>query len=147
MDFLKSDVASVFCNPALPHLLQGYAEECANPYLSKPNPDSQTYLAIESSGILDVYSVVDDGSLVGFATVLRSIYPHYGLPMTTVESIYVSKEARAKGAGGGLLSLIEQQATGVGLFVSAPVGSQIERVLHGRRYIKTNSAFFLPRSA
>ena len=144
MDYVQSDISSLFAFPAFEPMLHDYADECSISGLPRPNPNQEMYCRIEANGILDVYLALDGADLAGFAAVLHTVYPHYGLEMSTVESIFVPKAYRSKGAGIGLLNLIERHARGTGLFVSAPVGSQFEGVLHGRRYTNTNAVFFLP---
>jgi len=85
------------------------------------------------------------GRLVGFASLLVSVLPHYGKKAATVESLFVDKRHRANGYGIEIMDAMEEFAKGEGCIVIlyiAPVGSQLERLLSLKKgYRKTNSVF------
>lgn len=129
-----------------PELLDQYAAECSIPTLGPPNPQWEIYYQMEAAGVFQLFAVYADGKMVGFAGVLSTILPHYGVKAATVESLYVLPEFRSKGAGASLLSAIEAHARQVGckaILYSAPAGGQLEALL-GKRHTRTNSVFCKP---
>jgi hypothetical protein len=82
--------------------------------------------------------------MVGFATVLVSVLPHYGRMVATVESLFVSATERGM-AGGKLLKAVEAYAGASGsvaILYSAPAGGEFEKFLAEREeYEWTNSVY------
>lgn len=126
-----------------PELLAEYAEECGIAALGPPNPQWEIYAKIEAAGMLQAFAVYAGDVMVGFASVLCNILPHYGFKAATVESLFVSAQYRKYGAGAELMRFIEQFA-GLAecklIFYSAPAGGQLEALLV-RRHTRTNSVF------
>ncbi len=141
MNCVIGDVRQLFDHPDFPDLLAEYSAECVNRQLPMPNPSRELYVRLEATGVLTVWMVVDGDRLVGFASALRTVLPHYSREMVIVESVFVSKRSRANGAGTLLLKNLEASAAGTGLLLSAPAGSQMEKVLHARKYACTNTVF------
>ncbi len=126
-----------------PRLLAEYAEECSISLIGKPDPQWDTYEALEASGALAVFGVFVDEKLVGFASVLAYILPHYGVMAGTVESLFVSSPYRGTGAGLYLMRAVETFARLVGckaILYSAPVGGKLEALLD-RSATRTNAVF------
>ena len=140
--------ADVFADPRAASLLAEYAAECSIPVLGPINPQPAVYEALERGGFTAVFGVYDEGRMVGFATLLMAILPHYGVKTGTVESLFVAAEARDGGAGADLLKAIESHAKASGctaILYSAPSGSQFERLLRARRdCTQTNTVFARP---
>ncbi len=73
----------------------------------------------------------EDGVLVGFASVLTYVVPHYGKRIATVESLFVAAAHRGW-PGGKLMGAIEEHARAEGclaILYSAPARSQLARLL------------------
>ena len=126
-------------------LFDEYAAECAVPELGRINPQDALYEQMESSGMLQVFTVFERDTLIGCAIVLFYVVPHHGKKMATVESIFIDKAHRAGGIGQELMWTIEQEARArdcVAIGYSAPAGGQLERLLSARKtYRRTSSVF------
>jgi GNAT superfamily N-acetyltransferase len=126
-------------------LLEEYAAECSIPEIGPINPQAEMYRAMEGMGLAHMFAGFHGEQLVGFASLLVSILPHYGKKAATVESLFVDKRHRANGYGIEIVDAMEEFAKGEGCIVIlyiAPVGSQLERLLSLKKgYRKTNSVF------
>lgn len=130
----------------VPELLAEYAAECSNPALGRFNPQWSMYAHLEESGVLTAFGAYSGDELVGFASVLVSILPHFGNKAATCESLFVRKSERAVGLGTELLSAVRAHSTHVEhcshIFYIAPIGSQLEALLErDKRTHRTNSVF------
>jgi hypothetical protein len=100
---------------------------------------------MENCGVMRSFGVFDGEKMMGFATVLNPILPHYSKRMASAECIFVAKLSRPFGAGTRLMRAIRAYAKEshcAGVMYSAPVGSQFEKVLmRSRRYLRTSSVF------
>lgn len=132
--------------PNLADLLAGYARESALPELGGIDPQWAMYERMESAGVAVLLAAFSDDVLVGFLVLIVSVVPHFGRAIASTESIYVAPEHRKSGAGMRLLHEAESIARGtdaVGLYVSAPHGSQLAEVLDKHKsYRETNHLFF-----
>jgi hypothetical protein len=129
-------------------LLSEYAEECSIPQIGTSDPQREIYAAMEKSGLMHCFGLFDDRSiprLIGFATLLIHVLPHYGKRIANVESLFVGKAHRAYGAGEILKVGIEQYAKEqgcVGILYNARAGSRLEKLLTLQpEYERTNSVF------
>ena len=132
--------------PNAADLVREYAEECSIPAIGPVNPQPAIYRALEQSGVMQCFAAFEDGAIVGFATVLCSVFPHYGRKVATVESLFVAGAHRQSEAGRELMAAIEQHAQqvgAVGILYSAPAGGKLERLLASKHaYRRTNTVFF-----
>jgi GNAT superfamily N-acetyltransferase len=138
--------AAILDAPDAEALLLEYAVECSIPELGPPVPQRETYARMESSGLMHAFGAFDGRDLVGFATVLVCILPHYGKKIATVESLFLARSYRRGGAGGWLMNQVEEwvkEAGCVGMLYNARAGSVLERLLASipKRYQRTNSVF------
>lgn len=127
-------------------LLLEYAAECALPELAPINPQREMYAAMERTGAFQCFGVFDQGVLVGFATVLTFIVPHYGKKIATAESLFLAAAHRSAGPGNRLLQTVERYAREQGcvaILYSAPAGSQFERLLRARKPYRHSNTVFL----
>jgi len=126
-------------------LLAEYAAECSIAEIGEVCPQAGTYAALERAGIVQMFGAYLDGELVGFASVILSILPHYGKKVATLESLFVGSAARSSGVGGELMNTVEDHALKAGcvaVLYSAPAGGTLERLLSLRKaYRRTNSVF------
>jgi GNAT superfamily N-acetyltransferase len=130
---------------AHPDLIAEYAAECSIPEIGQVNPQAEMYAAMEHSGMMQAFGAFHAEQLVGFATILKYVIPHYNCKAATVESLFVAKEFRGTSAGISLMKAIEKHAKESDCQVisySAPTGSQLEKLLTRLRlYKRTNSIF------
>lgn len=126
-------------------LLAEYANESALDALGVANPQWETYRQMQAMGVAHVLGAYKGDALVGFLVLLVSVVPHFGKPIASTESYFVARCARKSGAGLMLLHVAEQvarQAGAIALFVSAPIGSRLARVLPGVGFRDVQHNFF-----
>lgn len=132
-------------DPANSALLAEYSTECSIPEIGTPNPQRDTYARMESSGLMHSFGAFDGDTLVGFATVLVCVLPHYGKKIATVESLFLAKSHRHGSAGRELMAEIESWVKSeqcAGMLYNARAGSSLERLLSSLpKYQRTNSVF------
>lgn len=141
----KTTVAEVASAPNLAYLFADYAAEAKNKDLPDHRPNIAAYAGMERAGILHVFAAYHGEDLVGFLTLLVTEFPHYGTPMATTESFFVSGDYRKGGTGQKLLDSAEAYAKLIGasaMFVSAPVGGRLADALPIMGYRETNRIFF-----
>lgn len=144
MEIRKLTANAFFSDPAWPALRAGYAAECGTKGLT-PTESMPMYNAMEQAGLLLFFGAFINGKMVGFVTVLSNIMPHYDKRISIVESIYVAPEHRKSGAGLRLIRHAERVAREIsspGLFMSAPAGSRLEKVLPRLKFRHSNTVFF-----
>jgi hypothetical protein len=126
-------------------LIAEYAAECSIPAIGEISPQAGMYEVLEHSGAFRCFGAFDGDRLVGFATVITTVFPHYGKMVATVESLFVASESRKGIAGTELLEAIDAYAEGTGcvaIVYSAPTGSRLEKLLSGKkRFSRTNEIF------
>lgn len=135
----------LFGAPNAGALMAEYAQESAIAGLPEPNPVRATYQALDQAGFLTALGAFVGDELVGFIVALTSMNPHYGVPMTVVESYFVASAHRASGAGLRLLREAETAsviAGSTGILVSAPSGGRLAEVMPRSGYRETNRVFF-----
>ena len=93
-----------------PELLAEYAAESGVAGIGPVNPQWALYAAMEAAGALQVFAVYADEAMVGFATVLCAVMPHYGVMVANLESLFVSSAWRHTRAGAMLLRMVHQHA-------------------------------------
>ncbi|HEX5236149.1 MAG TPA: GNAT family N-acetyltransferase [Silvibacterium sp.] len=135
--------AEIFDDPRSAGLIAEYAEECGNALIGKPAPRRDMYENLEGSGLGHCFAAYEDGALCGFALIIVSVVPHYGLSCATPESLFVSREANC---GAELMKAVEGYARRNGcanIFYSAPVFSRFDRMLslRQREYRLTNRVY------
>lgn len=138
--------ASLFELNQWSELLREYSEECSIPIIGEIEPQRDVYQAMEDIGVLKCFAAFVGYELIGFATVLLPILPHYGRKVATVESIFLRKRYRGGMVGAELMLSIEAMAKENGcsaILYSAPVGGNLEAILsrRPRKYKHTNSVF------
>lgn len=141
-------VAEFQGRPELPALLAEYrAESAVAEFKDSAGPQWGTYAQLEAMGMLWALGAFDGESMVGFASVLVSVLPHFGQPVASTESYFVASAARHSGAGLALLQqakVLAREAGAVGLLVSAPEGSRLARVLAATDMRPSHRIFFKP---
>ena len=113
-------------------LVDSYAEESALPVLGKPITNFASYEALAAAGALTVICAFVDETIVGFIGMLTVLSPHYGVLISSTESLYVLPDHRKGGACQKLLSAASDAARergAVALVVSAPLNGVLDKVL------------------
>jgi hypothetical protein len=136
-------VAELFDDPRCEELIAEYAAECGNALIGKPAPRRDLYESLEASGLGQCFAAYEGGMLCGFAMVIASVVPHYGLSCATTESLFVE---RGSHSGAELMRAIEDYARAAGctaFFYTAPLNSRMARLLFlcADEYANTNHVF------
>ncbi|MCI1005209.1 GNAT family N-acetyltransferase [Herbaspirillum sp. C7C8] len=146
IEIKRCAIADIVAAPELPALLAEYGAESGNEGIGPVNPQFDTYLAMETAGMLHALSArLENGQLVGFMLVLTPVLPHFGRRVAVSESFFVATAHRSTGAGLRLLRAAEclaRDAGAVGIMVSAPNGGQLAQVLPGMGYHDASHVFF-----
>lgn len=141
---VRIPVASIFEDPAWPDLEKEYAAECSIAMIGPIQPQPQIYDAMEKAGVLRCFGAYRNGDMIGFATVLIPVLPHYGKRPATVESLFVTKGERKGGTFARLRRAIKDGVRDVSevMLYSAPAGGAMEMILsHDPACVKTNVIF------
>lgn len=146
MDSIRAvSYADILGAPNARELFDEYGAECSIPEIGQISPQAEMYASMEKSGMLKCFGAFHVKQLVGFATLVTFIVPHYGKRSATVESLFVDRAHRKSLLGLALLVKLERQAKEMGcaaIQYSAPAGSILERLLSNRKsFRKTNSIF------
>lgn len=143
-DIRRISYSDILGAPNAEGLLNEYAAECSIPEIGLISPQAKMYEAMEASGLLHLFGAFLGEDLIGFATLLIYVLPHYGCKVAASESLFVAIKHR-RGIGMRLLETIESHAQEQGcaaILYSAPVDSQFETLLSLQdKYRRTNSAF------
>jgi len=136
-----------FDSPVFVALCDEYRDECLrNPNMLGAAPDREGYERLIAAGVLHPLGAFVDGELVGLCAVLITPVLHFGGKIiATTETIFVAKAHRAGGSGVKLLRAAEDLARAAGaggLYVTAPVGGRLERLMPHVGYHETNRIFF-----
>lgn len=126
-------------------LLSEYAKECSIPEIGAINPQRDLYERMEATGLMRTFGAYHMEQLIGFASVLIYVLPHYGRKVATMESLFVERRRRTLGAGRKLMRTVEEFAKGEGcevLMYSARARTRLEKLLSLLTpYKRTNSIF------
>lgn len=132
--------AEILDAPNAQELIDGYAREGSLEELGTPSPQRELYKLLELSGGFQAFGVYRKNVLIGFASVIIYVLPHYGKKIAVTESIFISP---GHYGGGALLRHIKKYAreNGCGWFLySAPTGSRFDRIL-ARRLRHSNNIY------
>lgn len=140
-------VDEAFDSPVFAALCDEYREESLrNPHMMGALPDREGYTRMVDAGLLRPIGVFVGEELVGFCAVLITPVLHFGgKVIASTETLFVAKAHRAGGAGLKLLRAAEEVALNAGadgLYVTAPTGGRLERLLPHVGYHETNRVFF-----
>lgn len=126
----------MYSYPGFQEMIDEYAE-LAIKQMPKPLYKKEDYQRMEDAGVLTGWGAIQDGRVVGFASCIHSVIPHYGVGVVIVESLFVGKEARRRSFGIQLLNVCEWHAKSLqarAVFVSCPAGSAFRKLLKRRNY-------------
>ena len=136
-------VADVLHAPNAAELFRMYSEECSLSELGNIAPTEETYANLSRAGMTTL-GAYDGENLVGFATLLTYIVPHYGKKIAATESIFIADKYRAR-MWRSLRDAIEEYGKNnncAAILYSAPTGSRFSRMLSlSSRYRHTNDVF------
>ena len=137
--------AEILDSPESERLLKEYSAECSIPEIGPTSPQRKMYDSMESTGMMHSFGAFEGEKLVGFATILAFVLPHYGKKVATVESLFVAKAHRNGRVGLMLMDEIEASAKSIECSVmlyNARAESRLERFLSAlSKYKRTNSVF------
>ena len=121
-----------FAKPKALELISLYSDECRIQGMPVPNPDKDLYQALEESGLYHFFEVLLNGDLVGFTGCMISPNPHYGVKIMSIESLYISPDARKAGVGTELIRELRKfsEELKVPLFLGGPRGSAMSKYLN-----------------
>lgn len=137
--------AEIESAPNLPALLAEYARESANYRLGEPCMQPELYRQMEATGLLNILAAYQSDELVGYLSIISTVYPHWGKRVATAESFFVTEKARKTGAGLKLLREAEKLAQSIGasgMFVSAPAHGRLAQVLPKVGFHESNRVFY-----
>lgn len=140
-----SSVAELEAAPEFAALSIEYAVESQIEGMPPANPQWESYRALESMGLLHVFSALSEERLIGFISVIVSVLPRYGEPVAVTESFFVARTHRKTGAGLKLLKQAEEKAlelAGGRLLVSSPLAGDLSQVLPRCGYEPASLYFF-----
>lgn len=138
-------LADVMDNPRFGQLIADYARECANPGMGVPNPNREQYEAMEKVGMFYLLGAYRGDEMVGFVTYLLTPMAHFSNTAATVESLFLDPRCRHGLLGVRLIKAALKQAKSLGakgLYLSAPSGSQLEKLANALHFKQTNVVFF-----
>lgn len=138
--------AEILGAPNARALIAEYAAECSILQIGEIHPQAEIYAMLERSGHMATFGVYTASEeLIGFATVLTTICPHYGRMLATVESLFVRIDHRPGGIGRALMDAIEQHAAQqdcTAVLYSARAHSRFSALLAASdEYIRTNEVY------
>ncbi len=124
-------------------VVSAYAAEGAYAGMPPPQPSREAYNSMEQRGVLAVMRADRDGALVGFAKLVLTVSPHYGVPIAVIESVFVMREHRSA-AGAPLVRAIIKTARTSGaqtILATAPIGSRLGRMLPKIGFSPTSTTY------
>lgn len=127
--------------PEFAALVQEYEQEAKGAGLPASNIRPESYRSLEAVGALHVFAAFLDGTLIGFISIVASKALHFHRVLPVSESWFVTRSARGTLAGLKLLRAAEEKAealSDLGLRVSVPAGSGLDRLLVHEGYVVTN---------
>lgn len=145
--FQPISVSDAFDSPLFAELCAEYhAESARNSDLLPEPPSREMYEALVAAGSMVGIGAYADDTLVGFCAVIFSPVLHYGGEIAaTTESLFIGKAYRNGLAGVQLIREAERVAASCGakgLYVSAPVGGTLEKILPRLDYQLSNVVFY-----
>lgn len=138
-------VDQLYAKPGFQDMIDEYARHAIKT-MPKPLYRKEDYLPLEALGILTVWCAMYGGLVVGFASCLISMIPHYGCGIAIAESLFVREGVRSMGLGVRLIEAVERHAIDKGMpavFFSCPIGSEFKKVLEHRDYSAETTTYVM----
>lgn len=145
LTFKRMGAAALMDEPGYDEVVDSYYAECANQAMGPANPDREMYRLYDNAGISHAVGVFDGKHLVGGLIVLVNTMAHFSRKGAVIESLFLLPEYRRTGAGLKLYNeakRIAKDCGAPGVYVSAPTGSRLERMMRLKGVKQTNSVFF-----
>ena len=146
MNIIRTSVKLLYADPQFKTMVEEYATYAIK-RLPRPQYRQEDYEPMEQAGIMAVFAALHEGNLAGFAAVLETKIPHYGLKLSVVESLFVRKAFRKTGAGLRLIRRAEDHARSLGaagIFINCPYGQELAKVLPRLDYTPETLSHFKP---
>lgn len=125
--------------------LAQYSQESSIPELGTGCAQFDTYRAMEAAGVLGPIGAFEAGNLLGVILPLIGPLPHYGTRVAIIESFFVLPAYRKTGIGLRLLDRAENISRDLGakgMLITAPVGSNLQKVIANKQaYRHSNDVF------
>jgi GNAT superfamily N-acetyltransferase len=128
--------------PNARELFDAYAADCLMP---GSKPQVEIYQSMEQACVLACFGAYAGDELVGFVTLVKSVMPHHGKRIASIESLFVEASHRAGGTGSRLLDAAREFAASswcAALLYTARVGSELETLLSRREGCKRSHTVF-----
>ncbi len=125
-------------------LIKEYATENITGKIYGSKINTKIYTQLEDLGVLDIYGGFENGVFAGFLITVTSEMQHYSKQFTTVESLFVAKKYRNSHLGISLIKNIQKIAEerhSAGILLSAPLSSNLEKIIERMGYMRTYSIF------
>lgn len=132
----RISVEELYSLPGFEDMIAEYATHAIKK-MPRPLYRKEDYLRLEAAGVLTVWCAMYGGLVVGFASCLISMIPHYGCGIAIAESLFVRESLRNAGFGIRLIRAVEDHGRQAGVpavFFSCPIGSPYGAVLEHRNY-------------
>ena len=145
IEIRKIKVAEVWACENWPKLLEEYTKECKFKEFPDVEINKELYNNLEKLGTLQAFGAFKNNDLIGFIIVMSYPSTHYDLTMATTEGFMVLQEHRCTGAGLKLLRAVEkhvQTYKAGALFVSAPIGQKLAKVMKCTKYKEAAKLYF-----
>lgn len=145
----RTTVATIIKDPAFAGLCERYSNECRIREIPNGRVMLERYQSLDEQGDLAVLEARLDGVLVGFAAVQFTMFKHHGYPMAMLDAVFLDKPARQGTRGARLVKQAKQVASdngAPGLWLSAPVGSNMAGLAKALGFRETNIVYFAPCS-
>lgn len=145
LEIRQISYVDILDSPQAATLLKEYSAECSIPEIGSPDPQRETYGRMEASGLMHSFGFFEGTLLVGFATILVFVLPHYGKKIANMESFFLAQSHRSGSAGMALMAELEarvKQMQCAVMLYNARADSRLERLLSlSPKYKRTNSVF------
>lgn len=144
MEFRKISADDILDAQNSDILFKEYAAEAKIEQTPEIKPNREIYNRLEDDGIFDCVGCFDNDDLVGFITLITTVFPHYEEVMTTVESQFIFKEHRKNGSAKKLMDeaiLVAKSKGSNAILMTAPIGGRLEKIAPSFGFIATNITF------
>ena len=130
VEIRQTSIAEIVSSASYEAMISAYAAESAIVGVPECKPNINTYLAMESAGLLHCFGAFVDDDLVGMLLMTVSQVPQYGCDMASIVIFYVSDECRKGGTGKHLIDAAESIARhrgAVAILMGAPANGRLAK--------------------
>ena len=134
-------------SPNYEALAAEYAAECKIQALPLGAPLLDEYRSLEKEHRLVALGAFEGEDLVGFLILVENYLRHHSQKILSIDSIFLRRASRKGLAGLRLFDRAQREAErcgASGLFLTAPIGSSLEKILDRKGFNKTTAIYFIP---